>query len=141
VEVWSLLPLWAAQAVGALAAGFAGGHLVEDLPVLTLVREPSVPVVAAVGTLAGLLVGWLVVAADDGSAPVASVALPTLAAAVVVPVWTMGAAGLAPLFAGGVAGVNAWSEVFVAALALASGGVGGALSARLLPGRVDACIS
>jgi hypothetical protein len=82
--------------------------------------------------VAGLLVGPLVVAADDGSAPSVALALPVLVAAVVVPVWTAGAAGLAPLFAGGVAGVSAWTDVFVAFLALAAGAVAGPLSAVLL---------
>jgi hypothetical protein len=94
--------------------------------------EPTLTVLAVVCAVAGLLVGPLVVAADDGSAPSVALALPVLVAAVVVPVWTAGAAGLAPLFAGGVAGVSAWTDVFVAFLALAAGAVAGPLSAVLL---------
>lgn len=132
LDVWSLLPLLAAQAIGALAAGFGAGYLVEDLPVLSLEPEPTLTVLAVVCTVAGLLVGLLVVAADDGLAPPVALALPVLVAAVVAPVWTTGAAGLAPVFAGGVAGVSGWTEVFVACLALAAGAVAGALSAVLL---------
>lgn len=132
VDVWSLLPLWAAQAVGALGAGVEAGYLVEELPVLTLTREPSLVVLGASAALAGLLAGWLVVAADDASIPAGWAAVPSAAAAVVVPVWLVGAAALAPLFAAGVAGVTEWSDVFVTALTLAAGGVAGALSPRLL---------
>jgi hypothetical protein len=128
VDAWSLLPLWAAQAVGALAAGLGAGALVEDLPVMTLVRESGGAALAVAAALAGLLAGWLVVAADTGTATPTATALPSVGAAVVVPVTATGAACLAPLFAGGVAGVTAWSDVFVPALALTAGAVAGALT-------------
>jgi len=131
VDVWSLLPLWAAQAVGALAAGFGAGRLIEDLPVLELVQEPPAVTLAVLCALGGLLAGWLVVAAEGRWAPVAVVALPSAVAVVAVPVWATGASAMGPLFAAGVAGVTAWSDVFVAALALAAGGVAGSLTAGL----------
>jgi hypothetical protein len=125
VDVWSLLPLLAAQAIGAWPPGSPPGYLVEDLPVLSLEPEPTLSVLAVICAVAGLLVGLLVVAADDGSAPRVVLALPVMVA-VVVPVWTARAAGLAPVFAGGVAGVSAWTDVLVASLALAAAVVAGA---------------
>ena len=122
-----LLPLWAAQGVGALVGGLAGRELLDRLPQQVPVEVPDgVAAVALVG-VAALLGSWLV--ATDAPRP--TLGLPTLAASAAVPAAVTGALNPGVLVAVGLTGLASWTYVLATSLAVAVAAVAGAGLARI----------
>jgi aquaporin Z len=132
IELADLLPIWAAQAIGAVACGALARWIVDDLQPWAVVEQPDVAPAAVVLALIGLLGAWVALAADAGrTAPVAA-GLPALGASTALPPTFAAAANPAALFALGVGGVADWDYVFFAAVAAFVGALVGAITAPLL---------
>lgn len=128
-----LLPIWAAQAVGAVAFGALAGWVVDDLRQWTIIEQPDLVPAAVVVAMAALAGAWIAIAAAGGQAPAAACGLPALGVAAALPPSFAAAANPAALFALGVAGVADWEYVFFTTLAAFGGAVLGSLVAALAP--------
>ena len=125
-----LLPLWAAQGVGALVGGLAGRELLDRLPQQVPADVPDGVVAVGMVGLAALLGSWLVAARS----PRATLGLPTLVASAVLPAAATGALNPGVLVAVGLTGLASWTYVLAASLAVAVAAVAGAGLARLSEG-------
>jgi len=132
ISVGDLLPLWAAQAVGAVALGALARWVVDDLRQWSIVEQPGIAPAAVVVALVALVGAWVALAVDGRRAPAPAAGLPALAASAALPPTFAAAANPAALFALGVAGVAEWDYVFFVTLAAFGGAVAGALTAPLL---------
>jgi aquaporin Z len=130
--VADLLPLWAAQAVGALVFGALGRWVVDDLRQWSVIDQPDLAPAAVVVALVALVGSWVVVAVDAGRAPAAAAGLPALGGAAALPPPFAAAANPAALFALGVAGIADWEYVFFVTVAAFAGAVVGALTSPIL---------
>jgi aquaporin Z len=128
IGIADLLPIWAAQAVGAVALGALARWVVDELPAWSVVEQPDVVPAAAVLALVGLVSSWTAIAADSARASAVATGLPALVAGAAVPPTFAAAANPAALFALGVGGVAEWGYVFFTALAAFGGAVLGAIS-------------
>jgi glycerol uptake facilitator-like aquaporin len=128
-----LLPTWAAQAVGAVAAGALAGWIVDDLRQWSIIDQPEVVPAAIVVALVALAGAWTATAAATDRAPVAACGLPAVGAAAALPPTFAAAANPAALFALGVSGVAEWEYVFFTTLAGFGGAVVGSLVAAATP--------
>ena len=132
----SVLPAWAAAAVGALAFSVLGGWLIRDLPQLTMQDQPPLLPASLVLLLAGVTSAWAAVVGEAPATTALLVAAPVLIAGTALPPAYSAAANPAVLFGLGVAGVASWTYVYVSAIALLAGGVLGGLTATVVvPGR------
>jgi|GEM_PF-5844996 aquaporin Z len=130
--VADLLPLWAAQAVGALVFGALARWVVDDLRQWSVIDQPDLAPAAVVVALIALVGSWVVVAVDGGRAPAAAAGLPALGGAAALPPPFAAAANPAALFALGVAGIAEWEYVFFVSIAAFGGAVIGALTSPIL---------
>jgi hypothetical protein len=132
IDVGDLLPVWAAQAVGAVALGALARWVVDDLRQWSIVEQPDIAPAAVVVALVALVGTWVALAVDGRRAPAPTAGLPALAGAAALPPTFAAAANPAALFALGVAGVAEWDYVFFVTLAAFGGAVLGAVTAPLL---------
>jgi aquaporin Z len=132
IEVADLLPIWAAQAIGAVAFGALARWVVDDLQPSAIAEQPDVAPTAVVLALIGLLGAWVALAADAGRAAPIAAGLPALGASTALSPTFAAAANPAALFALGVSGVADWDYVFFAAVAAFAGALVGAITAPLL---------
>lgn len=128
VGIADLLPVWAAQAVGAVALGALARWVVDELPPWAVVEQPDVAPAAVVVALVALVGSWVALTAEAGRASPVAAGLPALGAGAALPPTFAAAANPAALFALGVAGVAAWDYVFFTALAAFGGAVLGAIT-------------
>jgi hypothetical protein len=132
LRVGDLLPIWAAQAVGALAFGALARWLVDDLRQWSIIEQPDIVAAAVVVAIVAFVGSWLAVAVDARRAPAAAAGLPALGVGAALPPTFAAAANPAALFALGVAGVAEWEYVFFVAVAAFAGAVLGALATPIL---------
>jgi glycerol uptake facilitator-like aquaporin len=139
VGLGDLLPVWAAQAVGAVAFGALARQVVDELPPWSVVEQPKVAPAVVVLAIVAVAGAWVVLTVDAGRAAPIAAGLPALGAAAVVAPTFAAAANPAALFALGVAGVAEWTYVFFATLAALGGAVLGAVTVPLLahPNQAD----
>jgi glycerol uptake facilitator-like aquaporin len=132
LRVGDLLPLWAAQAVGAVAFGALARWLVDDLGQWSIIEQPDIAPAAVVVAIVAFVGAWVAVAVDARRAPAAAAGLPALGASAALPPTFAAAANPAALFALGVAGVAEWEYVFFVTVAAFAGAVLGALTTSVL---------
>lgn len=130
--VGDLLPIWAAQAVGAVAFGALARRVVDDLRQWSIIEQPDIAPAAVVVAIVAFVGTWVAVAVDARRAPAAAAGLPALGASAALPPTFAAAANPAALFALGVAGVAEWEYVFFVTVAAFAGAVVGALATPLL---------
>jgi aquaporin Z len=134
VGIADLLPIWAAQAVGAVAFAALARWVVDELPAWSVVEQPDVAPAAVLVGLAGLVGSWVAIGVDAGRAAPIALGLPALVAAVALPPTFAAGANPAGLFALGVGGVAEWDYVFFTAVAAFGGAVLGAITAPIFAG-------
>lgn len=132
LRVGDLLPIWAAQAVGAVAFGALARWLVDDLRQWSIIEQPDIAPAAVVVAMVAFVGSWLAVAVDARRALAAAAGLPALGVSAALPPTFAAAANPAALFALGVAGVAEWEYVFFVAVAAFAGAVLGALATPIL---------
>ena len=132
VRVGDLLPLWAAQAVGAVAFGALARWVVDDLRQWSIIEQPDIAPAAVVVAVVAFVGTWVALAVDARRAPAAATGLPALGVSAALPPTFAAAANPAALFALGVAGVAEWEYVFFVTLAAFAGAVLGALTGPIL---------
>lgn len=128
-----LLPLWAAQAVGGVAAGFGVDAVDGGLADTLTWSTPGYLAVIGVTAVVGLLSGWAVILCDArGAEPV--LGLPVLVLGGILPMNLCAAMSPAALLALGVAGLVSWpvAVAAVAASATLAGTAAGAATAGWL---------
>lgn len=126
-----LLPLWASQVVGALAAGLALGALNGRLPQMLLWPSADAVTTAVVALVLGVLTAWTV-AASDTYLTEGLTAMPVLGAAAALPLNLAGVLNPASVFGITVAGLLDWRIALIAAVAVIVAAAAGAWSARLV---------
>jgi glycerol uptake facilitator-like aquaporin len=132
IRVADLLPLWAAQAVGAVAFGALARWLVDDLRQWSIIEQPDIAPAAVVVALLAFVGTWVAVAVDTRRVPAAAAGLPALGVSAALPPTFAAAANPAGLFALGVAGVAEWEYVFFVTVAAFAGAVLGALTTPIV---------
>lgn len=133
-QAWTgVLPLVAAQVVGAVAGGALALTLDDRWGPLAVDASPTVVVAAVVGLLVGVLTAWTVLAAD-GDGPVALLAAPTLVAGAVAPLTLIGLAQPAVIVGLATADLVPWEVAGAGAgAALAAATIGAYIVPALLP--------
>jgi|GEM_PF-4921706 len=128
----TILPCYAAHAVGAVIGGLGALALDSSLPAPLLYDSDSLVVAGAGGAIVGLVGAWATLAADGGG-PVALTAVP-VALGGALPVVFVGAFSPAVLLGLATAELISWPAAAVAAgAALAAAAIGAWLVAALVP--------
>lgn len=126
----AILPLVAAQVVGAALAGLGAWALDDHLPPTLVYASPGLVTAAVAGALTGLVGTWTTFAIDGEANAAFAAAPPVLGGIVALPL--VAAFHPAVLTGLAIAGLLGWGAAAVAAAACLAGGVAGAYAMNVL---------